>query len=41
MVTSENPEKYPIPAGFRLDVDVDYDEEGKQDAHELENKERA
>ena len=38
MVTSENPEKYPIPAGFRLDVDVDYDEEGKQDAHELENK---
>ena len=38
MVTSENPEKYPIPAGFRLDVDVNYDEDGKQDAHELENK---
>ncbi|MCD7907312.1 MAG: hypothetical protein LUH04_06455 [Clostridium sp.] len=37
MVTSENPEKYPIPAGFRLDVDVNYDEEGKQDAHEFEN----
>lgn len=30
--------KYPIPAGFRLDVDVDYTKTGSQDAHTLENK---
>ena len=27
-------EKYPIPAGFRLDVDTDYRKAGKQDAHD-------
>ena len=30
-------EKYPIPAGFRLDVDTDYRKAGKQDAHTVEN----
>ena len=37
VVTTEDPFTYPIPKGFRLDVDVDYTEEGKQDLHEKEN----
>ena len=37
-VTTDNPFIYPIPSGFRLDVDVDYSKEGKQDAHEKLNK---
>ena len=37
MVSSDDPEQYPISAGFRLDVDTDYDKAGKQDAHALKN----